>query len=242
MPHSLIRAPIGSGIFVINFAAQGNVSLALTENVVGGGMVLTGGASRPDAVTGANVTVMSRSNLYRADPGATPLSGWQVYGGAATPVPGFVPEATTGNTLRVHSVHDRIEGFTTAIVAAGASRPTPNPSAISFNSMSLELYGTQLSSIVADFFLAGSRSLIPGPYPDAGNVLRVLAQGVSGSGVRNNLYANTFDLESPHWALAIPLSSSETSMRSAIRTATSTHTRRRSSLAHHIDIRLTRRS
>ncbi|MGI9044357.1 MAG: hypothetical protein ACR2GK_09590, partial [Gemmatimonadaceae bacterium] len=145
----------------------------------------------PDAVTGANVTVMSRSNLYRADPGVTPLSGWQVYGGAGSPVPGAVTEAATGNTLRVHSVNDRIEGFTRAITAVGASRPTSNASPLSFNSASLELHGTQFSSVVADFFLVGSRSLVTGTYPDAGNALRVLARGVSGSGVRSNVYAST---------------------------------------------------
>ncbi len=78
-----------------------------------------------------------------------------------------------------------------AITAFGASRPTSNPSPLSFNSASLELHGTQFSSVTADFFLAGARSLVAGTYPDAGNSLRVLARGVTGSGVRSNVYAST---------------------------------------------------
>jgi hypothetical protein len=99
-------------------------------------------------------------------------------------------EAATENSARFYSVDDRIEGFVNAIVARGASRPLASSAAISFNSAVIEMHGTRLHSIGGDLNLAGASSLVPGTWPDAGNVLSVLAQGVTGSGQRNNVYKN----------------------------------------------------
>lgn len=151
---------------------------------------MTGGTSRPDAVSGSSSSMESRGNLYRSDPGSTPLNGLQVYGAAGFPTPGLNVESITHNSVRLHSVDDRIEGFANAIVARGASRPLASSSEISSNSAILELYGTRLISTGADLNLAGAGSLVPGTWPDAANVLRVLAHGVTGSGHRNNFYGN----------------------------------------------------
>ena len=190
MSHCIIRSPRIAGIFVNNFSPRASTKIVLTENVIGGGVQLTGGTSRPDAVSGSASSMESRGNLYRADAGSSPLNGLQVYGAAGLPVPGLNVEPTTNNSVRLLSIDDRIEGFVSAIVARGASRPLASSSPISFNSAILELHGTKLNCIGADLNLAGAGSLVPGTWPDAGNVLSVLAQGVTGSGQRNNLYNN----------------------------------------------------
>jgi hypothetical protein len=166
------------------------VAVACAENVIGGGVQLTGGTSRPDVVSGSVASMESRGNLYRADAGSSPPIGLQVYGAAGLPTPGLNVEPTINNSVRLHSVDDRIEGFVNAIVARGSSRPLASSAAISFNSAMLELHGTTLSSIGADLNLAGASSLVAGTWPDAGSVLRVLAQGLTGSGQRNNFYAD----------------------------------------------------
>nr|MDQ2668613.1 hypothetical protein [Gemmatimonadota bacterium] len=124
------------------------------------------------------------------DPGSSPLFGLQLYGGAGLPVPGVNVEPVTHNSISFHSLNDRIEGFVNAIVARGSSRPLASPAQISFNSASIELHGTTLKSIRSDLNLAGAASLVPGTWSDAGNVLRVLARGVTGSGARTNFYGD----------------------------------------------------
>lgn len=188
MLHCIVRSPLIAGVFVNNFSPQASTKIVLTENVIGGGVQLTGGTSRPDAVSGSTASIESRGNLYRADSGSSPLIGLQVYGGAGLPVPGVNVEPVTHNSILLHSVDDRIEGFVNAVVARGSSRPLASSAPISFNSAIIELYGTTLMSVGVDLNLAGAGSLVPGNLSDAGNVLSVLAQGVTGSGQRNNFY------------------------------------------------------
>lgn len=190
MSHCIVRSPRIAGIFVNNFSPRARTKIVLTENVLGGGLQLTGGTSRPDAVYGSSATMNSRGNLYRADPGSSAINGLQIYGAAGLPVPGLPVESTTDNTVRLSSVDDRIEGFVNAIVARGASRPLASSAALSFNSAFVELHGTRLASLVGDLNLAGASSLVPGSWPDAANELRVLARGMTGSGPRNNFYGN----------------------------------------------------
>lgn len=190
MSHCIVRSPRIAGIFVNNFSPHAKTKLVLTENVIGGGVQLTGGTSRPDAVSGSAASIESRANLYRVDASSTSPIGLQVYGGAGLPVPGIAVEAVTENSAEFVSIDDRIEGFPNAIVARGASRPLASSAAISSNSATIELHGTKLSSIGVDLSLAGAGSLVAGTWPDANNLLRVLAQGVSGSGQRNNFYGN----------------------------------------------------
>jgi hypothetical protein len=190
MSHCIVRSARIAGIFVNNFSPLASTKIVLTENVIGGGLQLSGGTARPDAVYGSASIMESRGNLYRANANSSRFTGLQVYGGAGLPVPGLSVEPTTNNTVRLHSVDDRIEGFVNAIVARGASRPIASSSAISFNSAILEFHGTTLNSSSTDLSLAGTASLVAGTWPDAGNVLSVLVQGVTGSGQRNNVYSN----------------------------------------------------
>ena len=189
MTHCIVRSPRIAGIFVNNFSPLASAHIVFTENVIGGGLQLTGGTSRPDSVYGSEATMESKGNLYRADPGTFPINGLQIYGGAGQPAPGVV-EPVTGNTARVHSVNDRIEGFINAIVSRGASRPLASSAALSFNSATLSLEGTKFNSVRGDLILAGAGSLVPGVFADEGNTLAVLARHVTGSGVRNNSYVN----------------------------------------------------
>jgi hypothetical protein len=187
MSQCIIRSPLIAGIFVNNFSPDARTKLVLERNVIGGGMQLTGATSRPDPVSASSSTVESRGNLYRADPGSSPINGLQLYGAAGLPAPGAV-DAVTNNSVRFFSMDDRIEGFVNAIVARGASRPLASTAPISFNTAVVELHNTVLSSSRADFNLAGASSLVAGSWPDEGNVLRVLARGVTGSGPRSNFY------------------------------------------------------
>ncbi len=190
MSHCIVRSPRIAGVFVNNFSAHASTKLVLTESVIGGGVQLTGGTSRPDAVSGSTASIESRGNLYRADPGSSPVIGLQLYGGAGLPVPGVNVEPVTHNSIHFHSVDDRIEGFVNAIVARGSSRPLASSAPISFNVAIIALHGTKLLSVRGDLNLAGAGSLVAGTLSDAGNVLRVLARGVTGSGPRTNFYGD----------------------------------------------------
>ena len=132
MTRSLIRSPAGGGgLFAFNFASLGRISITLESNVVGGQLAANGGVSRPDAVHDSETRIESHRNLYRddsVDPCVSPHFGWNLTGGSGPPAPLPVPE-TARNTLRMHSVHDRIEGFTTGVLATGSRRFFPLPTA-----------------------------------------------------------------------------------------------------------------
>jgi hypothetical protein len=208
---SLIRSnPTGTGcgVFAFNFAQAASAFVALTGNVVVGGMIVSGGVSRPDAVHDSRTEIRSHRNLYRNDspnPCAPQRLGWNAQGGSGTPVP-LPMTATERNTLRIHSLDDRIEGFTTAVLAVGGRRffgaPIAGPS--TDNSVDLELLGTTIATpscgaatLVADFRLAGAlvsgASLVPGD----GNTLRAVIRGVTGSGSRSNTYADVLGPTGP---------------------------------------------
>ncbi len=66
MRRSIVRCPGGgTGVFAINFAAHGEIGLVLQRNLIGGQLILNGGVSRPDAVTGASIRVESQRNSMR---------------------------------------------------------------------------------------------------------------------------------------------------------------------------------
>lgn len=202
--RSLIHSPstgIGCGVFAFNFAPLASVSINLGSNVVGGGIIASGGVSRPDAVHDSRTVIQSHRNLYRDDspnPCVSKHLGWNLQGGSGVPVPLQVGE-TERNAIRLSSLDDRIEGFTTAISAIGGRRffasPTAGPT--TGNSADLKLIGTTIStpscggaSFVVDFRLAGAAvpntSLVPGD----GNTLRAVIRGVTASGARSNVYAD----------------------------------------------------
>jgi hypothetical protein len=212
--RSLIRSPAtgtGCGVFAFNFAPNGSVSVTLAGNVVGGGIIANGGVSRPDAVHDSKTTIYSRRNLYRDD-GPDPCLfrhlGWNINGGSGVPAPLQIGE-TASNTLHLKSLHDRIEGFATAIVAAGGRRffGSPTAGATTGNSVDLALIGTNISTASCpgappsvDFRLAGAAVSNASLDPGDGNTLRALMRGVTASGMRSNVYA---DLLGPTGPLTI---------------------------------------
>jgi hypothetical protein len=211
MVRSLIRSPaagIVCGLFAFNFAPLGRVSVTLKEDVVGGGIIANGGVSRPDAVHDALTRIDSHHNLYRDDspnPCVSQHLGWNVQGGSGSPVPLLLPE-TARNTLRIHSVGDRIAGFTTGILGTGGRRFFPSPTAgpTTGNRLDLTLLGTTISTpscggapFVADLRLAGALVTNPTLVPGDGNILRAVIRGMTGSGPRSNVYADALGPAGP---------------------------------------------
>jgi hypothetical protein len=211
MTGSLVRSPstgTGCGVFAFNFAPSASVSVDLAGNVIGGGIIASGGVSRPDAVYDATTTIQSRGNLYRDDSPsacATPHLGWNLQGGSGTPVP-LPIAATVRNSLRMQSVHDRVEGFATAVLAVGGRRFFGDPTAgeTSGNSVDLDLLGTTVSTpdcgtgvVVTDFRLAGALVTNAALVPGDGNTLRALFRNVTGSGARANVYAHVLGPTGP---------------------------------------------
>ena len=200
---SLVRSIIhstamtGCGLFAFNFAARGNISVSAADNVIGGGLIADGGVSWTDEVHDATVSVDSRRTVYREDYASAcsdPRSGWNLTGGSSAPAPIVLP-ATERNTLVVHSVNDRIEGFASAVLATGSRRffnsPVDGPS--NGNGIELQMIGTTIAAAPCpgvDFKLAGALSF--GSYwPGDGNYVRALLRGVTGSGTRANIYGNS---------------------------------------------------
>jgi hypothetical protein len=190
----------GCGLFAFNFAALSSVSVNLSENVIGGGLIANGGVSRPESVHDSKTRIQSRRNVYRddsADPCTTRHLGWNMNGGSGVPAPLTIGE-TSRNILEVHSLDDRIEGFAFGISVAGGRRffGLPTAGATVGNRADMELIGTTISTsscsgapLVYDLRLAGagvsSASLVA-----EGNVLSVVMRGVTGSGQRANLYGD----------------------------------------------------
>jgi photosystem II stability/assembly factor-like uncharacterized protein len=192
MTRSIVRSPApGVGVFAINFASRGRIDLDLDSNVIGGGVDADGGVSRPDAVTLASVTIASRRSLYRSDsPDPTPI-GWRLLGGTTAPIPGLASQASTSNTLRLHSNDDRIEGFGTGISAIGATRFNPLSEPSDSNAIELNLQGTLLQTASADLELLGASTFVDGVWAGDGNSVHVVMRQSKGSGTRANVYANS---------------------------------------------------
>jgi hypothetical protein len=194
----------GCGLFAFNFAPLASVSVNLSNNVVGGGMLANGGVSRPDAVHDSKTIIHSRANLYRddsADPCVTRHLGWNMNGGSGVPVPLQIGE-TSRNTLSVHSQGDKLDRFATAIVGTGGRRffGLPNSPAVNDNTMELELINATISTPSCggvDFRLSGAASGNASLNPGNGNVLRAVFRGVTGSGTRANIYADALGPAAP---------------------------------------------
>jgi hypothetical protein len=200
MSHCIVHSPVGGGVFATNFASRGRVNVLLTENIIRGGLIASGGASRAYTVSGASTVIESRGNVFRADSGTPPtIPGWLVSAVATPPDPRVPADAATMDTLHVRSIGDRIEGFQTAISASGALRLRPDAEVLSGNVATLELKQTELRSVTADLDFAGARSLAAGAFPDSGNVLRLIASGVTGSGARGNAYVVTSGPAGTSW-------------------------------------------
>ncbi|MEO6004881.1 MAG: hypothetical protein ABIS43_17125 [Opitutus sp.] len=178
-----------SGVWAHNFASHCTIKLTLTDNVLGGGIELIGGNSRPEAVAGSSVDLDSRQNLYRSDTVVPQPIGWTFIGGTIAPVPG-VPGPSTNNRVQVLSVDDRIEGFQTAIFATGARRPSLVAPPVQGNQVLLSVHGAQLSSLTRDLMLRGAESFAGPVGVDTNNSVHVVLSNSVGSGVRANLYTH----------------------------------------------------
>jgi hypothetical protein len=209
MIRSLVRSPAGGvGVFAFNFAALARLSVRLEANVVGGGIFANGGVSRPDAVHDARIDIESHRNLYRddsPDPCATPHPGLNFSGASGPPAPLPVSE-TARNSVRVHSVKDRVEGFTNGINAVAGIRffPLPTAGPTNDNSIALSLLDTDISTpfcggapFVSDLRLMGAFSASDALSPGDGNSVHVVMRGVTGSGARSNSYVHAVGPSGP---------------------------------------------
>jgi hypothetical protein len=194
MRRSIVRSPSrGTGVFAINFASHTEISLVLHRNVIGAGLIATGGVSRPDAVTGASVSIESRRNVYWNQSGLTGILGWNLIGGAGSPA--FPSASSTSNRLRVHSGEDSIQGFQVGIAAIGGQRFLAVSEPSSSNRLEMELHGLRVQTttepLATDLRLFGARSFVNGVPPGDGNTLRVVLRKSTGSGPRANAYAHS---------------------------------------------------
>ena len=194
LTRSIIRSTAGaSAIFAINFASRGDVTITASLNRIYGSIEITGGVSRPDEVKDARLTVHSEWNEYSTLGGA-PVA-WTIDGGSGAPVPNFVAPGTSGNVVRLTSIGDRVEGFPAGVAATAGKRHNSTSGPTSNNVVDLRLIGLRLETEgpnAADLILHGAGA--DGQYaPGDDNILRVLMVGVSGSGSRQNSYANEID-------------------------------------------------
>jgi hypothetical protein len=223
--RSVIKSPAGGGgFFAFNLAAKSRISLDISHSLIGGSNEANGGVSRPDSVHDSEVRIVSQNNVYRnewKDPCAAPVLGWNFTGGSGAPIPMPLP-ATVRNTLIVQSLNDRIEGFTTAVIATGGRRffGASLNAAPRDNSIDLQLIGTTISTpvcahassrpiqstagiptvrdaVVGDFRLAGAWVDKDGFDAGDGNRVRVELRNVTGSGARVNFYSNTANAFGP---------------------------------------------
>jgi hypothetical protein len=183
-------------VFAINFAARGAITVALQGNRLEGILSAAGGASRPDEVSGASVTVESRDNLYSLRPGGQDAFGWRVIGGSSSHILDLGAPGATHNLARIKSINDRIEGFKVGILATGGRRWLGASDPVSDNSVELELNGTRILSEgegATDFSLQGALSE---EAPEIGrefaagdrNVLRVLMRDVTAASSPKHLH------------------------------------------------------
>jgi hypothetical protein len=191
MARSIVRSPgAANGVFAINFASHSQIQLDVDGNVIGGTLSAAAGVGLPDAVTGASLVIHSSHNLYRSDSLVPTPTGWQLFAGADAPVAGIVSQASTFNTLQMHSIDDTLAGFATGIVAAGARRINALSGPISSNRVELNLHGTQLQTTTVDLRLVGATTLLNVSTGDD-NTAHVLIRHATGSGARANRYAHS---------------------------------------------------
>lgn len=195
MRRSILRSPSGgTGVFAINFAPHAEIRLVLQRSVIGGGLIATGGVSRPDAVTGSSVSIESRRNLYSNQNAPAATLGWNLIGGAGSPA--FPSAASTLNRLHIHSRNDTIHGFQTGIVANGGQRFLAASEPSSSNRVDMDLHGLRVNTptgpLAADLVLFGARSFVAGVSPGDGNILRLVLKQSTGSGPRVNQYDDSW--------------------------------------------------
>lgn len=200
LERSIVRVTgMGGALFVIHFAAQSEISIALESNRILGRTIASAGASRPDLVSNSAVSIASRNNLYSPYPGSNPELGWRLFGGSSAHIPGLTAPGARSNVMYLQSINDRIEGFRIGIMATAGRRWMTASGPVTDNRLELNLNGLQIRSNgddAADLVLYAAfsdTSPDSGPEfsPGDGNVLHVQIRGASGStGIRANRYAN----------------------------------------------------
>jgi hypothetical protein len=142
-------------------------------------------------VTGAGVTIKSSHNLYRSDSAAPTQFGWFLFGGSDTPSAAVASQATTFNTLQMHSIDDTLVGFANGIFAIGGRRVSALSEPISSNRVDLNLHGTLLQTTTADLRLVGANTQLVGVSTGDDNTTHVLIDQATGSGARANRYTHS---------------------------------------------------
>jgi hypothetical protein len=198
MRRSIVHGPAGAtGVFAANFADRARITVSLSRNVIGGGLDMVGGVSRPDLVSYSEIIVHSDSNLYRCDQPADPGIGWRLEG-ASNPPSAALPAVSGSNhdTLVMDSTGDRVEGFDIGLYAVGGSRAVDVSGTVNDNRTQLTLTATQFASISADVVLIAAEAGVPSAgtsltAPGDNNRLQLTLQDVKASGVRSgNVYAD----------------------------------------------------
>ena len=105
-------------------------------------------------------------------------------GGTTAVIPGLVSQASTSNSLRLHSTADRIEGFAVGVTAIGGWRTQPLSGPSSSNRVDLNLHGTFLQTAATDLSLVGASSLVNGVSVGDGNTVHLNVRQATGSGPR----------------------------------------------------------
>ena len=194
MTNSIVRAPKGnSGIYVNNFAPHAGLSLTLVNNVIGGGLTANGGTSRGDVVQSSKAEIFSLGNLYRDDSTLDTTGIWIVGCSIAPGAASALPLPSVNDSLRMHSVRDRIDGFNAGIFAAGGRTDLPTGAAPSGCTADVTLQGTSIRARDRGLRMVGAYAPNNAPNnPFAGdhNELRVLMRGVEVNARRLNVFAN----------------------------------------------------
>ena len=192
----------GNAVFAINFAGGGAIALDFEHNRFEESLVVSGGVGRPHKVTGANVTLRSRGNLYVSAGGSFPV-GWGILGGSSAPHEPLT-EGAESNSVRIEAHDDRIEGYRIGINAAGGRQIAGMPGTVKHNRSELLLSGLRIKTVgdgAADLVLHGALlETEPGASAAAlnsaeDNMLQVTLQDSTGSGRRENVYADRWPPE-----------------------------------------------
>jgi hypothetical protein len=205
LERSIVSAPDSNALMAINFAARGTVEVRIRDSRLEGLLSAVGGTSRPDPVSGA-VTVIDSAHTDYVAAGGFRRFGWQLFGGSGVPHPvSGVPPGADDSQLRLRSRGDRILGFQVGILAAAGRRVGALSGSSKGNRVDLDLRQLELRTegdAAADLrWYGGLSEPQPGGNerlpPGEGNVLVVRMAGVTGSGLRENRYA---DVDGPDQA------------------------------------------
>lgn len=190
----------GLSLFILNFARDSRIEAEISASQLTA-IVATGGASRPQLVTGSSVALRSSGNLYRPSPGEVPDFAWMVFGGSSPHLQAPQIPGARGNLLTLSSSEDRIEGFRIGVLAAGARRRVEGSGTLQDNRAQLELRDLTIAAPDASAIGVSLHGALSGTGMDDGaafptgerNVLEVRMSSVRFDGTPGrNRYSATF--------------------------------------------------